>query len=67
MKIRRRASAQRAEFPRADKNGEEMNRRLRTLVTRTFGNACVLATVDEDKKYGATARFHRIFGRGDGI
>ena len=36
------------------------------LVTRTHGNTWFLTTIAKDKKYGATARFHRIFGRGDG-
>jgi len=30
---------QKAEFPRADKQTEEIDRHIRTLVTRTHGNA----------------------------
>ena len=56
----------RAKFPRAERKGEEINRRIRRLVTRPHDNAWFLATVAEDEKYGATVRFHRIFGRGDG-
>ena len=56
----------RAEFPRADKKGEE--------ITIVFGRSSREPTVirvfsqpsQKTKKYGATVRFHRIFGRGDG-
>ena len=64
---RRRDSAPRAEFPRADKLMEELNHPVRTLVTRPHSNTWFAFTRCLDQKCGATTRLHRIFGRGDGI